>query len=76
MGPELEQTNVKAELHEFIEDAVETCNTTADVIKRYQTEIEENNVIIETYQGIIDRLTMRNKVCEEVLKVIEELRGE
>lgn len=51
-------------------------NPTNDVVKRYQTEIEENNVIIETYQGIIDRLVMRNKVCEEVLKVIEELRGE
>lgn len=74
--PELEQTNVKAELHEFIEDAVETCNTTADVIKRYQTEIEENNVIIETYQDIVSNLLNRNRVCEEVLKVIDELRGE
>ena len=74
--PELEQTNVQVEFHDFVEDAMEKCNTSDDIRKRYQTEIEENNVIIETYQGIIDRLTMRNKVCEEVLKVIEELRGE
>ena len=57
-------------------EQMEKCDNDGDVIRRYQTEIEENNVIIETYQGIIDRLTMRNKVCEEVLKVIDELRGE
>ena len=61
---------------ETMEEPAEKCDNDEDIIRRYQTEIEENNVIIETYQGIIDRLTMRNKVCEEVLKVIEELRGE
>ena len=74
--PELEQTDVQVEFHEFIEDAVEKYNTSADIRKRYQTEIEENNVIIETYQGIINNLTARNRTCEEVLKVIDELRGE
>lgn len=73
---ESEQTNVQVEFHEFIEDSVEKCNTSNDIRKRYQTEIEENNVIIETYQGIINNLTARNRTCEEVLKVIEELRGE
>lgn len=61
---------------ETMEEPAEKCDNDEDIIRRYQTEIEENNVIIETYQGIIDRLTMRNKVCEEVLKVIDELRGE
>lgn len=74
--PDLEQTNVQVEFHEFVEDSMEKCNTSDDIRKRYQTEIEENNVIIETYQGIINNLTLRNRTCEEVLKVIEELRGE
>ena len=74
--PELEQTDVQVEFHEFVEDAIEKCNTSNDIRKRYQTEIEENNVIIETYQDIINNLINRNRVCEEVLKVIEELRGE
>lgn len=74
------------DVNEFVMPELEKCDDTPvetaekdndeDVIKRYQMEIEENNVVIETYQGIIDRLTMRNKVCEEVLKVIDELRGE
>lgn len=68
--PELEKCNEEPTEH------VEKCDNDKEIIKRYQTEIEENNAIIETYQGIIDRLTMRNKVCEEVLKVIDELRGE
>ena len=69
---------VMPELEKYDDIPVETAEKDNDeeVIKRYQTEIEENNVIIETYQGIIDKLTMRNKVCEEVLKVIDELRGE
>lgn len=74
--PELEQTSVQVEFHEFVEDAIEKCNTSNDIRKRYQTEIEENNVIIETYQGIINNLINRNRTCEEVLKVIDELRGE
>jgi transcriptional regulator with XRE-family HTH domain len=74
--PELEQTSVQVEFHEFVEDAIEKCNTSNDIRQRYQTEIEENNVIIETYQGIINNLINRNRICEEVLKVIEELRGE
>lgn len=68
--PELEKCDEEPTEH------VEKCDEEEDIRRRYQTEIEENNVIIETYQGIIDRLTMRNKVCEEVLKVIDELRGE
>jgi transcriptional regulator with XRE-family HTH domain len=57
-------------------EPTEKCDSEDEVIKRYHTEIEENNAIIETYQDIIDRLVIRNKVCEEVLKVIDELRGE
>lgn len=57
-------------------ELVEKCDSEDEVIKRYRTEIEENNVIIETYQGIINNLINRNRVCEEVLKVIDELRGE
>jgi transcriptional regulator with XRE-family HTH domain len=68
--PELEKCDEEPTEH------MEKCDEEEDIRRRYQTEIEENNVIIETYQGIIDKLTMRNKVCEEVLKVIEELRGE
>lgn len=76
-----EDENVSIAFEEFVPETIEETETVEketqeDIIRRYQTEIEENNVIIETYQGIIDRLTMRNKVCEEVLKVIEELRGE
>ena len=81
------QPDTQVEFYQFIADAEEKCDKTPvetiekcdeeeDIRRRYQTEIEENNAIIETYQGIIDKLTMRNKVCEEVLKVIEELRGE
>lgn len=55
---------------------VEKCDNNEEVIKRYQTEIEENNVVIETYQNIIQNLITRNRICEEVLQVIEELRGE
>lgn len=70
---------VMPELEKCDEEPVELaekCDSEDEVIKRYRTEIEENNVIIETYQDIIDRLVIRNKVCEEVLKVIDELRGE
>ena len=70
---------VTPELEKCDETPVETmekCDETNDIKRRYQTEIEENNVIIETYQDIINNLINRNRVCEEVLKVIDELRGE
>ena len=54
---------------------IEKCDE-EDIKRRYQTEIEENNVIIETYRDILNNLLNRNRVCEEVLKVIDELRGE
>lgn len=68
--PELEKCD------ETPAETMEKCDETNDIKRRYQTEIEENNVIIETYQGIINNLINRNRVCEEVLKVIDELRGE
>ena len=70
---------VTPELEKCDETPVETMekrDETNDIKRRYQTEIEENNVIIETYQDIINNLINRNRVCEEVLKVIDELRGE
>lgn len=68
--PELEKCDEEPTEH------VKKCDEEDDIRRRYQTEIEENNVIIETYQGIINNLTARNRTCEEVLKVIDELRGE
>lgn len=54
----------------------EKCDNAEDIKQKYLQEIEENNFIIETYRDIINKLTVRNKVCEEVLSVIDELRGE
>lgn len=82
-----EKPSTQVEFYQFIADAEEKCDKTpvetvekcdeeGDIRRRYQQEIEENNVIIETYQGIINNLLNRNRVCEEVLKVIDELRGE
>lgn len=68
--PELEKCD------ETPAETMEKCDETNDIKRRYQTEIEENNIIIETYQGIINNLINRNRTCEEVLKVIDELRGE
>ena len=70
---------VLPELEKCDETPVETmekCDERAYIKRRYQTEIEENNVIIETYRDIINNLIVRNRVCEEVLAVIDELRGE
>lgn len=74
------------DFNEFVESELEKCDEEPtehiekcdeeDIKRRYQQEIEENNVIIETYQDIINNLLNRNRVCEEVLKVIDELRGE
>ena len=68
--PELETHEV-----EMVND-VSDYDAEDEIVTRYRVEIETNNELIETYKDLIDRLSVRNKVCEEVLKVIDELRGE
>lgn len=47
-----------------------------DVIERYHREIDEIDDCLETYEKMLQDLSNRRKVCVEVLKVIEEIRGE
>lgn len=46
------------------------------IINRYQDEIANNCELIEMFKNKIEELEVRNKVCEEVLKVVNELRNE
>lgn len=47
-----------------------------DVIERYHREIDEIDDCLETYEKMLQDLSNRRKVCVEILKVIEEIRGE
>lgn len=47
-----------------------------DVSMKYIAELTENEELIKLYQEKIQALEIRNKVCKEVLEVINELAGE
>ena len=78
---EFTTTTAQTTFEDFVVEEIpvkplEKCDKPNDIKEKYLQEIEENNVIIETYRDIIDNLTIRNRVCEEVLAVIDEIRGE
>ena len=79
-----ENKNVSIAFEEFVSEAIEETpqkeeqnNTDVyDVIERYHREIDEIDDCLETYEKMLQDLSNRRKVCVEVLKVIEEIRGE
>lgn len=79
-----EDKNVSIAFEEFVSEAIEETpqkeeqnNTDVyDVIERYHREIDEIDDCLETYEKMLQDLSNRRKVCVEVLKVIEEIRGE
>lgn len=46
------------------------------IVDKYRDEIANNCELIEIYKDKIRDLEVRNKVCQEVLMVVEELRNE
>lgn len=75
------------DVNEFVMPELEKCEETPqkeeqnntdvyDVIERYHREIDEIDDCLETYEKMLQDLSNRRKVCVEVLKVIEEIRGE
>lgn len=75
------------DFNEFAMPTLEKCEETPqkeeqnntdvyDVIERYHREIDEIDDCLETYEKMLQDLSNRRKVCVEVLKVIEEIRGE
>lgn len=82
-----EDKNVSIAFEEFVMPELEKCEETPqkeeqnntdvyDVIERYHREIDEIDDCLETYEKMLQDLSNRRKVCVEVLKVIEEIRGE
>ena len=70
---------------EIPENETESTTTTAtfvanvnanSIIDKYKDEIANNCELIDVYKDKIKDLEIRNRVCEEVLNVIEELRNE
>lgn len=51
-------------------------HNTSNVENKYKNELDEINEIIDIYKGKMQELEIRAKVCEEVLKVINEIRNE
>lgn len=87
----IKETNIKEEQNDCIEqnytditDFVQepitnennTKETESSVAKRYETELSEIDEVISIYNDKIKELEIRKKVCEEVLKVIDEIRNE
>lgn len=68
------------DMTDFVEEEIVPENnikeTESNVVKRYETELSEIDEVISIYNDKIKELEIRKKVCEEVLKVIDEIRNE
>lgn len=67
----------EAEITTTTTDFVTNVNVDSNpIINRYRDEMANNCELIEIFKNKIEELEVRNKVCEEVLKVVDEIRNE